>query len=344
MDTLLHKDTIVAEWCDEIITRQSRENHNSLVGFRDRNRVVKHHIQQILDHLKGQNISKLAHVQDPKIAEALRTLIAWLKSNERFRPSTEPPLTDRQLEEAFSQLYLGDWAYVDRKYDDPVIPGQNFALFSFLPTVGAQPDADGVYGFLKIRGTFDRAEQAEDKARELIQYFTANTIKACKVGTPVPVAISQPSTEAIEIPPPKNGPFETDGPTDLKYQQLIQAQSMDEQKQIQEIYQNVEKLKEDVTKNPANKEPMQVYLELLQKMATCAWTYSQAQKTKDDMKSIILSDRLKLEEMDQKYPHLQNEYRKVYDEKNQQLGLDQCSDDMALGIRKYFGSRADLDF
>jgi len=339
VDTLFLETMTATKWCDEIIKNQEKEVYNSLTNPKDLNHIVKEAVQNILDYLKTLGKSSMSEVDNSKVKEALSILVPYLRKHEVWKPSKTKPLTDDEIENAFSDLYINKYLNVDRKYSDPPLNGQNYAIFSFNPSKKAQPDPDGVYGFIKVRGAFNRLEEAEEKSKELIQYFSANKIFICEIGKPTPVQEQLINLDQI---------VEVDNPNKneevVKYTDLIKEQSMKEKQQIEEIKQRELKLKEDITKDPNDKEPLQIYLELTHKRATCAYLYNQHKEKLEETKNIVIATRKQLADMDEKYPNLKNEYMEHYEKSCKECGIDKATDDMAVMIKKYIGEDPDLGF
>jgi len=340
MDTLLNKSISVKEWCDEIIKQQEKMVYSSLTSPRDLNGLVKHHVQEILNHLKSQGKIDMKSVDDLKVKEALSILLLYLKKHEVWKSSKSKPLTDDELVHAFEDLYVDKYIKADRKYIDPKVSGQKYALFSFNPTNGSKPDEDGIYGFIKVRGTFNRLEEAEEKSKELIQYQSANQIFVCDVGSPTPLQSRVLNKEnVVEVDHP-----DRESDENLKYANLIKEQTTKEKHQIEEIKKKIEYLKEDVTKDPNEKEPLQIYLELNQKRATAAYMYTQHQEKLEETKNIVLRSRQQISDMDQEHPNLKEEYLEHYKKTCEECGIDKAEDNMAIMIKKYFGEDPDLGF
>ncbi len=339
MDTLLSENTNVVEWCDEIIKKQELEIYNSLTNPKDLNHIVKKAVQEILDYLKSQGKNSVKEVDNIKIKQVLGILVPYLRKHEVWKPDKSKPLNDNELEKAFSDLYIDTYVKSDRRFNDPQIRGQNYALFSFNPSQTAQPDSDGIYGFIKVRGAFNRLEEAEEKSKELVQYFSANQIFVCEIGSPTPLHDRLNNKEnVIEVDDAKREE------ECLKYQDLVKDQTLKEKHQIEEIKKKVEYLKEDVTKDPNKKEPLQLYLELNQKRATGAYLYTQHQEKLEEMKNIVLRSRQQIADMDKEYPNLKNEYMDHYRKTCEECGINQAEDNMAIMIKKYFGEDPDLGF
>lgn len=342
MDELFSENTNAQEWCEKIIKRQEQQVYNSLTSPRDLNHIVKEHVQMCVDYMKAQGKTSMkdAEQQDSKIKEALDVLLVYLRKHEVWKPSREKPLEGAQLEAAFDDLYIrcpsgneqGIDKYIksDRLYSDPQVRGQNYALFSFNPTNGANPDKDGFYGFIKVRGVFNRLEEAEEKSKELIKHFSAKQIFVCEVGSPTPLQANASKENVVEVE-------NTEQDEHSKYTELIKEQGIKEKQQIDDIKKRVEALKEDVKKDPNEKDPMQIYLELNQKRATHAYLYMQHKEKLEETKNIVLRTRTQIAEMDEKYPNLKEEFIDHYKKTCEECGINRATDDMAVMIKKYFG-------
>lgn len=339
MENLLHKVITASEWCNEIIKKQEQEVYTSLTSPRDMNHVVKTAVQDILEYLKSQGKTEMKDVDNTPLKECLTILLPYLRKHEVWKPSKAEPLTDKELEHAFLNLYVDNYVKADRKFRDPEIRGQQYALFSFTPSTTAQPDESGLFGFIKVRGTFNRLEDAEEKSKELIQFFSANQIFVCETGSPVPLQKQLTNkNDVVEVENPhKNEEC-------LKFQDLAKEQTMKEKQQIEEIKQREEELKRDVEQDPNDKEPLQIYLELIHKRATVAYLYTQHQEKLEQTKNIIIATRQKIAKMDEEYPELKNEYMDHYRESCKKNGIDKAEDEMATYIKKFVGEDSDLGF
>ncbi len=65
---------------------------------------------------------------------------------------------------------------------------QEYSIFTFMPSKGATPDSDGIYGFAKIRGCYPSSEEADSAAIQFVMEFdqlSDNLI--IRTGTPFPI-------------------------------------------------------------------------------------------------------------------------------------------------------------
>lgn len=366
----------VENWCKRVIELQERKypEYSSLTSPTDLNHVVKKAASEIIDFLKSTVHPKNPSQSDGlraesasrhseggleapredqrsprdqdfevhgKAKQALNVLISYLKQHEVWKPNQEKPLYDKQLDQAYNDLYMPVYTYTkaDRKFADPPVRGQNYALFSFQPTKGATPDNNGIYGFIKIRGAYNRLEDVEEKSKELIQYFSAHQLFAVEVGTPTPLKKRLENKDMItEIEHP-------DANHDMNvYSDLVRDQTTKEKQQIEEIKRKTEELKADVQKGPDDKEPIQRYLELVQKRATAAYVYTQHREKLAEYKTVVLATRKQITDMDKQYPNLKNEYLDHYTKTCRETGIDQAVDNMAVMIKQYYGEDPDLGF
>lgn len=339
MENLLSKTISPSEWCNEIIKKQEKEVYTSMTNPRDLNHIVKSTVQDILEHLKSQGKTNMKEVDNAILKEALSILVPYLRKHEVWKPSKSKPLKGEELEYAFEDLFVDKYLKVDRKYNDAEINGQTYSLYSFTPSSTAKPDENGLYGFIKIRGSFSRLEEAEEKSKELIQYFSANKIFVCKTGTPVPLQDKLNNVENIVEIEDAHKDNEC-----VRFQELAKEQGLKEKQAIEEIKQREEELKRDVKQDPNDKKPLQIYLEHIHKRATCAYLYTQHKQKLEETKNIIIATRKKIADMDIEYPNLQKEYMDHYRESCKRNGIDKAEDEMALYIKNFVGNDADLGF
>jgi len=155
-----------------------------------------------------------------------------------------PPLTTEETVRALNELSISMPSYpsLDRLYADPPISGQKFALFSFVPSKGATPDANGVYGMAKIRGSYDNNMELEQREDMLIRNVDSyHKIYRTFVGKPFPITIDPKYSHEVKEIDIRNKTTEV-------ISQSIKQQKASEQAEIKEIKEREEKLKEDTSK------------------------------------------------------------------------------------------------
>ena len=159
-----------------------------------------------------------------------------------YKPKSKPVLNDEDCERAYKECFvssLTDIAY-ERKYADPKIPGQTYSLHSFIPSKGAKPDKDGIFGMLKIRGTFGTIEETNERAEELIRnHDSYHKIYHGYVGKPMPITIKSDFSAEVE---------EVDINQQISkiVREDVKEKRAQEKKQVQEIRERERNLKEAV--------------------------------------------------------------------------------------------------
>lgn len=90
---------------------------------------------------------------------------------------------------------------VQRLRTDPPCPGnQVYSLHTFVPASGAKPDKDGIYGVMKIRGTFPNEEQANQWCEKIIREVDSyNEIFVGYVGKEFPLTTLDKFAKVDEI-------------------------------------------------------------------------------------------------------------------------------------------------
>lgn len=232
----------------------------------------------------------------------------------------EPPLTAEQLKVAADHQIEADYPKVDRAFCDPVYRDQLYSLHSFIPAPGATPDADGVYGLLKIRGTFSSEEEANARALDLVQSVDSyNRIFTCKVGLPVPLVSkdfkSNHHVRRINV---------NDKVADI-YKDNIKKKVADEQQRINELKERERLLLEDAKRE---EEPdIDAYTTLRVKRAQVCMVYLQTISKLKEMRDVVLSCDRQIEDYDRDLPELRETYLKKYEEARESVGLDKSSAD-----------------
>lgn len=249
-----------------------------------------------------------------------------------------PPLNNEQTLEAMNDLCIGNpvpnYPGVDRLYADPVIYGQKYVLFSFIPSHGASPDSDGVYGMAKVRGVYDNLAEVEQREEYLIRNVDSyHKIQTPYVGRPFPITLdSKYAAEVNEIDIRKK--------TTEVISQDIRKQKRTDQQEIKDIEDRAQKLREDTGKELGEEDPMELYTTLVVKKAQLSYTYLENVKKIEEVKEIIIKTRKQIEEMDNE----STEYRQaVYDKymkARKESGLS-LTDDSFI---RYLVEDADLPF
>lgn len=232
----------------------------------------------------------------------------------------KPALDEKELEEATNDLLQSSYPKVNRAYCDATFNNQLYSLHSFIPASGAKPDKDGVYGLLKIRGTFPSEDEANDRAVDIVQNIDSyNRIFTCRVGVPVPlVSADFESNHKI------NRINVNDKVADV-YKDNIRNKVVDEQARIKELKEREKLLLEDAK---LEKDPeIDDYTTLRVKRAQVAMVFIDSIDKLLEMRKVVLDSDKKIKAYDESNPEFKEEYLIKYDQARKSVGLDSSTAD-----------------
>lgn len=260
----------------------------------------------------------------------------------RWRPEQgKRQLTENEVENAMEELnnvnFTSKFPRHDRVYADPAIAMQVYGLISFVPSNGATPDKDGVYGFAKMRGNYATELEASERAEYLIRnHDSYHQIYHTYVGRPFPVTVSSEySKETDEIDIRKK--------TTESMSSSVKSKKQEEKREINEIKDREKALLDD-SKN-TEEDPYEEYITLRVKKAQLQWTYLEHQKKIAEIKEILIKTRQSIEEHDERNPEFQNEYFEKYKEARRNAGIDLDKEENTEdNFMKFLVEDADLGF
>jgi hypothetical protein len=234
----------------------------------------------------------------------------------------KPKLTETEVSSAVSTLsqkaYLEKFPQFDRVYCDPPMAMQQFGLISFVPSRGATPDSNGIFGFAKLRGNFSTILESDERAEKIIRDVDSyNSIKHCVVGRPFPLTTSEDFSEVVnEIDIKKVATEEISS--------NIKAQRAKDKDQVDTINKREEALREDVSKEV---DPYDEYITLRIKTAQLSWNYIEHIRKIKEIKELVIAARKTVAEMDVTYPEFQATYYKKYMDARKEAGIKESSED-----------------
>lgn len=262
-------------------------------------------------------------------------------ASEPFVHSRTEPLTEEQTKHALvdnHSHYLGAYPRVERKYADPAIPNQNFALVSFVPSKGAKPDAEGIYGVAKLRGVFSTLSEADERAEFLIRNVdSVHPILTTYVGRPFPV---------IETGADKFGGKLNEIDIENKMETLMatdeREKKVDEEKTIREIKEREEKLKQDVKVEEADKPVEEAYCTARVKLAQLLFVAKDYRKRIDEIKPIASKTYQYILEAEAEHPDIVDDYLDRYKSARTEAGLSNEAPDFSF-VNEMVASAKDLE-
>lgn len=239
------------------------------------------------------------------------------KSKQKARKDRQIKLTDEQLDIAVEQL-TRKFPQVEKRWSDPAIPGQTICLCSFQPARGAKPDADGLFGYFKVRGVHPDEKDADIRAEYLINEVDSyHPINQGYVGQPLPLTV----------------------PTDERY--ALEVDTISFQKKLKEemhadVKTSREKEKRDLEEIQARKkrnaekeeaairgegDPEEKYTTLRVKRSNMIFSLYEMLKTLKRYKDTLLQTVTMIEDMDKKHPEFQVTFIQKYNHAAEEVGI-----------------------
>lgn len=237
-----------------------------------------------------------------------------------YKPNQgHPPLSEEDVINAMKVLdnnkYVRKFLRVERRYADPIEPMQRIGLISFVPAKGATPNADGFYGFAKIRGNYPTDAEASERAEFIIRNVDSyHQIYHAYVGRPFPLTTKSDFAENTSEIDLRKSMTES-------VSSSIKSKKKTESQQIKEIEQREKELLSE-SKNDGDEDPVEFYTTLRVKKAQVTWTYLETQKKMDEMKQTIIKTRAQIAELDNESDDYGKQYFKKYCDARAKSGLD----------------------
>jgi hypothetical protein len=264
--------------------------------------------------------------------------------NNPFKSSVNTaPLNDQDTEFAIAHLYdntsLQTFPRVERRYADPAIPNQNYALVSFVPSTEAKPDTDGCYGCMKIRGVFATLEEADERAEYIVKNVDSyQSILTTFVGRPFPLIASDGEKYGAKL-----RKIDVDKKTEQVITQDVKQKREQEHKEMADIKKREENLKKDVKRTVEEIPTDEVYTTLRVKRSQLIHTYVDNTKKMTELKQLIREtdeEIKKLDETDSKY---KENYLQQYMDARRESGFDDTMIQNSDTFMKYLGDDVNLD-
>ena len=250
------------------------------------------------------------------------------------------PLSNEQTVDALKDLnitsFVEKFPKVDRTFADPSISMQNYSLFSFIPAKGASPNEQGIFGFAKIRGTYQSELEASQRAEYLIRNVDSyHKIYTVYTGRPFPLTeSSEYSSEVSEID------IKKDMAKNISHS--IKDKKEEELREIREIQQREKNLIEESKREEVD--PYDEYITQRVKSAQLQFTYLEHQKKMAEVKGIILKTRQVITEMDETHPTFRDSYYEKYMQARKDAGIKEDEKESQENFIRFLVEDADLGF
>ena len=205
----------------------------------------------------------------------------------------------------------------EKYYSDPPIFGQKLALVSFVPSSGAKPDDQGWYGAAKVRYVASTPEEADEKARELIEKVDSlHKIYTVHVGRTFPITESSNFSEEV-----------TEIDVRKKATHIISEDILKKKKQNNDEMKDVEEREKELLQKSKNAEkgekidPFEDYIRHNVKRSQLIWTYVETMKKINQMKESYDEAIEIIKHYDETEPTFKENYKEKYFEARREAGI-----------------------
>lgn len=249
-------------------------------------------------------------------------------------------LTESEMNQAMNYLYETDitdkFPRIEKLHADPIYLEQRYCLHSFIPSSGAFPDEDGLFGFMKCRGTFHNIEEANNRAEWIIRNCDSyHPIQTGYVGRPFPICTNTKKyvSETHEVDIRKKAVEVIS--EDIKQKRLKEKQEIDDIKER-------EKRLLDESKEDFVEDPLDAYITLQVKKANLVFTYVKTQEKLDEIRENIKKSYKQIREMDKENHTFREQYFERYRSARAEVGMP--TENSEENFIKYMVEDAELDF
>lgn len=227
-------------------------------------------------------------------------------------------LTNDNVSELSTKLNVDVKEYqVDRYYADPPQFNQKISLVSFIPSSGATPDQDGIFGMMKVRGVYATEEEANERSEYLIRNVDSyHEIFHCHVGRPFPITTENKFAQSVKS-------IDIRKKTTELISEDILNKKREEKNEMVDMQEREKKLLEE-SKNAQEGKAMDVfdeYVTMNVKRAQLLWTYKETMEKLNTMKDSYTSAVDRIKELDVENPEFQNEYKEKYFQARRDAGI-----------------------
>lgn len=256
-------------------------------------------------------------------------------------PEADPQagdLTQEQTKQAkkdlcTNQFLLMEYPRRTKFRKDPVLPGQTYALISFIPSKAAKPDPEGCYGVLKVRGTFPTVNEADKWAENLIRnYDSYSDIDFVFVGNDFPLMVDNTmfcsATREIDI---RKKIEDT-------VKESIKSKKEEEKRQMEEVQERQQKLLNN-QEEKVDIEDIDFYTQLRVKKANAQHMMDECKRRITECQAVIDTTNSQIDDLDTRYPDYKQEFIAKYKHALEAIGSDASQNPLI----KYMEEKESLD-
>lgn len=246
------------------------------------------------------------------------TLTCKGDSNIKPKFNMKDTLTEDEVQNALVDLnnfsFVKKFKKLEKVWCDPIYLDQKYVSVSFVPSKGATPNKDGMYGMMKVRGVFSNEDEMTNRAEWLIRNVDSyHTIYHAYVGRPFPITTSSDFSKEVD---------------EIKIEMDAKNTLVDD---IREKKQEEKKTKEDLTKRSNDLveesrsdtvDPFERYTELRVKKANLLLAIKTCMDNITDYKTKLEQSEKNILEMDCESSDYKETYMEKYSRACQSSGID----------------------
>lgn len=251
-----------------------------------------------------------------------------------FKPTNRDALpTPSDTLAAVAELYESQkpdanlFTKFEKRLIDPPIHDQRYALFTFIPSSGATPDSDNVYGMVKIRGSYRTLEEADERAEFLIRESDSmHSILTGFVGAPMPLLSTKKVKDLNQSYGAALKEIKLSDKVDDVVSSSISSKRKDEKVIQKEMESREAELKRDVQKEPEDRETIEKYIESRVKRSQLIVTLNDSKKRMKEIAAHIRDAQKTIDDLDRDFPTFKDDYSAMYKVAREQAGVPDDDD------------------
>ena len=207
---------------------------------------------------------------------------------------------------------------------------QNYGVFVFVPSKGATPDSQGIYGMIKLGGNYEQLMDAEARTEKIVREEDSyNRLRIVRVGHPSLLTVDSrweltDEEHCNEVDLRRRAAAREDGGEALEAaermtrEQLREARMKDkkEMEEIKERAENLQKTVDELADDPAEQ-----YTTLRGKLAQLTWAYLRTRDQQEKAKESILKTREEIAEFEANDPTLFEEMKRRFHTAREAAGI-----------------------
>lgn len=244
---------------------------------------------------------------------------------EGYVPTQGITLTEQEVVEAMNENVINvasKYPKIERLFADPAIQNQTYSLHSFVPSQGATPDKDGVYGMFKFRGAFPTEREAHERAEYLVRNCDSyHAIYVGYVGRPLPATVERKYSQKVDEIDIRN-----------KVKDIINSNvkmlKAEEKSVAEEIKKREEEFQAIIDSEAVDE--LEEYITLQVKRANCMYFLEENRKREEQYNEMLSKVLSSVRESENRHPEFRDKYIDKYVAKCKEGGVPTDDDKNAL--------------